>query len=92
MPIKGKGKRVRQKQYAQYLSTPYWRMVAAAVIARDKRCTKCGDTKRLEVHHLTYAHRGQEHAHLGDLVTWCRKCHRKHHQNVRKIQKSKRTS
>lgn len=91
MAAKKPGVRARRQEYKEYLASPYWRMVAAAVIARDgKRCTKCSDTKRLEVHHLSYAHRGSEHAHLQDLTTLCHKCHREHHKRVKNAQKARR--
>jgi 5-methylcytosine-specific restriction endonuclease McrA len=54
--------------------------VRAKVKKRDGyRCVKCGTRKRLEVHHLSYAHQGDELNHLEDLVTLCRSCHRKEH-------------
>ncbi|MGL5922132.1 HNH endonuclease [Chroococcidiopsis sp.] len=88
--IKKPGKRARQKEYKAYLASPYWQAVAAAVINRDRKCTKCGATKRLEVHHLSYAHRGQEHLYLQDLTTLCRSCHKQHHKQLKDAQKARR--
>lgn len=33
----------------------------------------------LNVHHNSYAHHGQEHKHLEDLVVLCNNCHKKFH-------------
>jgi 5-methylcytosine-specific restriction endonuclease McrA len=36
-------------------------------------------SERLIIHHLTYDHHTQEHAHLGDLITVCDPCHKAAH-------------
>jgi hypothetical protein len=49
------------------------------VIERAKGlCERCG-AKGFQVHHKTYAHRGQEDDHLEDLELLCIDCHAYHH-------------
>jgi 5-methylcytosine-specific restriction endonuclease McrA len=51
--------------YHAFLHTPY--------------CQLCPATTALQVHHRTYAHRGQEYQYLEDLVVLCETCHATHH-------------
>lgn len=75
----------RKEEYAIFLRTSYWRTVRSAVIFRDeKKCTKCGDTNRLHVHHLTYENHNNEHEHTEDLITLCENCHNEIHRNTHK--------
>lgn len=65
-------------QYGLYLQGPRW------LILRELRkwwdgweCVRCGDRRGLQVHHLSYTHKGKG---LGvreflDLRTLCDKCH-----------------
>lgn len=64
------------QDYSEFLSSEYWHDVRSLVLCRDARCTSCGSTTRLEVHHKTYAHRGDELRHLDDMTTLCSDCHR----------------
>ena len=58
----------RSLAYALYLESPEWQAKRQAVLDRDEhRCTECGTTKYLHVHHLTYAR--IFHEELEDLVT-----------------------
>lgn len=66
----------RQTSYDEFLQSDYWQQVRKWVIERDSHtCQHCGATKRLQVHHLTYEHHGEEHLYPEDLVTLCRGCH-----------------
>ena len=50
-----------------------WYTVRAVVLLRDeKKCRKCGDTEKLEVHHLSYPDWD-----LNELLTLCETCHGK---------------
>jgi 5-methylcytosine-specific restriction endonuclease McrA len=63
-----------KERYALYLLTPEWKERRREAIKRDgKKCTQCGSKQRLQVHHLTYARKGDERP--SDLVTLCRACH-----------------
>ncbi len=66
--------------YADFLKTRYWKEVRQLVLARDgKMCVICKATKRLDIHHDSYKHHGDEKNHLEDLMTLCRDCHTEHH-------------
>ena len=66
----------RREKYAAYLLTDRWRAKREKVLLRDGyRCTACWDAEATEVHHLTYAHIGDEP--LFDLTSVCAACHRR---------------
>ena len=68
--------------YEDFLKTPYWKAISGYIKERDlHRCEKCGAQKRLQVHHLTYQHHGDELHNMRDLVTLCRKCHNETHEH-----------
>jgi 5-methylcytosine-specific restriction endonuclease McrA len=56
--------------------------VRAAVLARDRhRCTACGSTRFLEIHHVQP--RDEEGSNTAaDLTTLCSRCHAFHHRRV----------
>ncbi len=57
----------------------------AAVLARDgHKCTECGSTEKLVVHHKDGNGRGQSKPNnaITNLVTLCRACHARHHAVV----------
>jgi 5-methylcytosine-specific restriction endonuclease McrA len=50
------------------------------VFKRDGyKCHKCGNEKNIQCHHLTYENLFHEEKHLDDLITLCKKCHKKIH-------------
>jgi hypothetical protein len=62
--------------YKDFLKTDYWqKQVRPIIIERDKRCRTCGSTENLEVHHISYEHRGDDINHLENLTLLCRGCH-----------------
>jgi 5-methylcytosine-specific restriction endonuclease McrA len=66
--------------YRTYLQSQYWQEVKRMVRMRDRfTCRDCGKRKAVEVHHLTYAHRGREKEHLNDLICLCPQCHKARH-------------
>lgn len=70
----------KKEKYKKHIASPYWKAVRSLVLIRDKRkCKKCGATKLLHVHHLSYKHMGKEHLHMEDLITLCKTCHEKEH-------------
>ena len=69
---------IKEMHYADFLETRYWRIITK--IVREKagnRCEICGSSKRLDVHHKTYGHHGEEHLYMDDLMCVCRDCHTK---------------
>ena len=68
----------RKAEYAAYLQTPDWASKRKAVLEHDDWiCQGCLEARATEVHHLTYAHRGDEL--LFELTSLCRECHQKCH-------------
>jgi len=66
--------------YSAYLQTEHWKSVRNAVFRRDEyACTRCSSKKKLQAHHLTYEHIGQEQNYLADLITLCSVCHSEIH-------------
>lgn len=60
--------------YVAYLDSPAWRATRAAAIRRaGRRCSTCGATGPLEVHHRHYRTLGAEA--WADLVVLCPACH-----------------
>jgi len=78
--IKKKSLSVRQILYKQFLGSDYWKLVRSKVLERDEySCCLCSSKVKLDIHHKTYVHHKNELNHLGDLITLCRKCHKKQH-------------
>lgn len=60
--------------HKKYVTTKEWKAKRKAVFERDNhRCVKCGSSKRLCCHHLTYDNLGNEP--LCDLQALCASCH-----------------
>lgn len=60
--------------YHAYLQSPGWKAKREAVFAeRGRACERCGDTRYLHIHHLTYDNLGAEP--LEDLRILCWSCH-----------------
>lgn len=73
----------RRDRYLAYLDSPEWQAIRQKVLDRDgHKCTHCGSTKILQVHHRTY--KRLFHERLSDLVTLCKKCHMALHKRKRK--------
>lgn len=71
--------------YDDYLKTPYWYYVSGRVKwAAKQRCSRCGRPLDLQVHHLTYEHRGIESKYPEDLICLCKRCHAKVHEQDHK--------
>lgn len=62
-----------QERYRQYLQSDDWKKKRARKRAKRDRCAICGDTKRLDVHHLNY--RNWTDVQMSDLRVLCRRCH-----------------
>lgn len=69
-------------EYKKYLASPAWKAKAADARAHaDNRCERCGLSKKLDVHHLTYERVPNEEP--GDLQALCRDCHDLAHEDPR---------
>lgn len=78
----------RRAEYEAYLASPKWQQLRTAALERDgQACRICNATRRLDVHHRTYKHFGDEP--LGDLVVLCRECHELFHSGRRIADRSK---
>ena len=66
------------ERYLTYLRSATWRRKRAAALKRAGfRCQVCNGSKRLDVHHRTYARLGNEL--VDDLEVLCRDCHNERH-------------
>jgi 5-methylcytosine-specific restriction endonuclease McrA len=66
-------------KYDAHIQSPKWRALRAKVFRRSNGwCEGCGDRPAVEVHHLSYAHMGDEF--LWELRAVCRECHERVHQ------------
>jgi len=73
-------KKGRKSNYVlSFQNSEYWKEVRTLILARDRSCVHCGSKLFLEVHHITYEHKGFEKEHLGDLILLCSECHKKIH-------------
>ena|SRR5688572_22423761 len=74
-----KRERAEQRRwYDQYLNSPRWRAIRRAVMERAQGlCEGCRRRPATEVHHLTYAHVGDEF--LWELKAVCDHCHARCH-------------
>ena len=82
-PSRDKNKSPKENYY-DFLQSDYWRYVRKLKLKQcGKKCQICGSKKDLSVHHNSYAHHGQEHKHLEDLVVLCNECHKMFHHKVK---------
>ena len=65
-------------KYREYLNSAEWERKRQQILERAQgRCEGCGVEEPREVHHLTYAHIGNEF--LFELVGLCTGCHDRLH-------------
>ena len=76
---------LRGLPYERFLQTRYWYAIRLKVMSdRKDRCETCKERRTdLQVHHRTYEHHGDEHAHLEDLKLECDRCHKTIHEAAR---------
>lgn len=68
--------------YDNYLRSATWLAIREKVLQRCRgRCEGCGHGRARQVHHLTYAHVGDEF--LFELVGVCEDCHERLHKTER---------
>lgn len=69
-----------QKEYLSYLDSPEWKAKRQETfLYYGKECYTCGKSKKLHVHHITYARFKNEDV-ATDLIPLCEKCHNKLHK------------
>ena len=67
-------------EYSAYMNSPEWKKNRYPALVRDGfKCAMCGTAKNLIVHHITYERLGHEN--MDDLITLCKGCHAKVHEN-----------
>lgn len=72
---------LRTMDYHEYLKTPEWAEKREQVLERDGyRCRVCNTRENPQVHHRTYARRGNED--LNDLTTLCKYHHEVFHERM----------
>lgn len=70
---------LRAMPYREYLQTPEWRLRRNDALRRARfACQICSSQDRLQVHHRTYARRGQERN--ADIIVLCASCHTVFHE------------
>lgn len=79
------------EEYKAYRNSKKWADICAKRRLIDKgRCAACGSTGNMtnpiEVHHLSYAHLGNEENRIyEDLVCLCRSCHKLTHKMMERV-------
>lgn len=72
-----------KQKYQHHLASENWKLASELCKKRDGyRCRLCNGEDRLNAHHRTYEHRGDELNHLGDLTTLCGDCHSEFHKRI----------
>ena len=77
-------KKGRKSNYLKSLDNDYHRRVRESALFRDDfMCQEkdCGSKIYLELHHISYAHKGNELDHMEDVVMLCEKHHSECHKN-----------
>lgn len=71
-------KRLAALPYEEYLQTGWWKRRRKKALRRARfHCTRCEQTRELQVHHLSYARLGCEKDE--DLIVLCDECHQSEH-------------
>lgn len=71
--------RLKTMPYQEYLKTDHWQEIRKTMLKRASyKCSVCGMSKPLHVHHNTYDRRGCEKT--SDLVVLCHDCHEVYHE------------
>jgi len=71
--------RSHSPEYEAVLQSPGWRRRRSeAIRAAGRRCQECGAAGPLDVHHLSYAHLGNERP--DELLAVCEDCHGRLHR------------
>lgn len=72
----------RREEYVSYINSLEWKAVRLKAFAHyGKKCTKCGSTNLLHVHHNTY--KNFKHEEIEDLNILCEACHMALHNKIK---------
>lgn len=75
-------KRGRKSNYLKSLNNDYHRSVRERALLRDGfRCKLCDQRHRLELHHISYEHQGNELEHMETVVILCETHHQEAHND-----------
>lgn len=79
---------MNKEEYRELLKDGRWQRKRLEIMQRDDfKCTKCGTTNDLNVHHLRYIDgRKPWEYEDADLVTLCRDCHKATHEEMERKQ------
>lgn len=75
---------LKSMPYREFLETEFWQEVRKRKLKQARfKCQMCNiSNNRLNVHHRTYEHHGEEDMYLGDLIVLCEHCHGKFHDKL----------
>lgn len=74
-------KRQQKREYNQYLKSEAWKTKKTEALKFHGRiCKKCGSTKYLHVHHMTYER--IYHEQMEDFCILCNICHKSYHDSL----------
>ena len=80
LAINAHGPLLSKIPYQEFLKTPYWAFIRMAkILEAEDKCERCRVNYTLQVHHLTYDFRGNDHKRMDLLVVLCDACHKKAH-------------
>lgn len=73
-----------KRAYRPYIESDAWQARREDHYQTHRyKCSICGATKRLQLHHLTYRNQGREKE--GDLTWLCEKCHKEVHRVAKQM-------
>ncbi len=74
-------------RYRTFIASPEWTAIRSqAVLDAGGKCKQCGETRRLEVHHNSYARFGGQEI-SSDLDVLCHWCHGQEHGKNKDVRK-----
>jgi phage terminase large subunit GpA-like protein len=78
-----------QQKYHEYLQSPEWKEFRNKAFEHyGKKCAHCKRTKRLQIHHVTYANIFNEK--LEDVMVLCDLHHKKIHGLIKRVPTTKK--
>jgi 5-methylcytosine-specific restriction endonuclease McrA len=72
--------------YKKLLQDPRWKATARRIKKRDKCCQFCGNTRRLEAHHLYYDNDKKPWEYEDEfIIALCHDCHDNETKDIKEI-------
>lgn len=82
--------RLSKQEYSIALTNPFWQNKRLRILKRDdNKCKKCNSVNYLHVHHLKYEGTYPWDTRDINLITLCKSCHKKAHEDKEKAKNSK---